>query len=152
MSPSAAGLRLASPPDHNELMRMARALWPREGDDVLAEVASWFAGTPGRPCAAFVAERPTGGLGGFLWAGERDDADGRVTSPVAFVEGWFVDADLRGQGVGARLMAEARGWARGRGHRELGSDADLDNAASITAHHSLGFREAARIVCFVIDV
>jgi aminoglycoside 6'-N-acetyltransferase I len=51
----------------------------------------------------------------------------RRTSPVAFLEGWYVDPDYRGARVGRRLVEAVEAWAREQGFSELASDALLDN-------------------------
>ncbi len=69
-------------------------------------------------------------------------------APCAFVEGWWVDEDVRRAGIGRALIALVEDWARGRGFHELGSDADLDNTVSHQAHAALGFEERERVVCY----
>lgn len=123
--------------DRAELVRLARALFPDAGDDLFSPGSTWF-----------VLDRGDGRLGGYIEAGTRPYADGCDTSPVAYVEAWFVDEDLRRHGWGGRLVAAVEAWARGAGHRELASGALLDNATSIAAHESLGFREVERQVHF----
>jgi aminoglycoside 6'-N-acetyltransferase I len=104
---------------------------------------SWAA----RPDAiVLVAVRVGGGLAGFAEVGSRPFADGCDTSPVAYLEGWYVDADVRRQGVGAALVRAAEEWARRQGYRELASDALLENLASQRAHEALGFGEVERAV------
>lgn len=92
--------------------------------------------------------RPTGAalLGGFIEIGERAYAEGCDTSPVAFIEGWFVDADLRRSGVGKGLVMAAEQWARSKGYREMGSDLLLDNDDSLRAHLALGYHEVERLI------
>ena len=63
----------------------------------------------------FVLERPDGRLGGFLEAGTRKYAEGCVTAPVGYIEGWFVDENLRRQGHGHELVNAAEDWARSQG-------------------------------------
>lgn len=119
---------------------MRQALWP---DQTSADMDEWLA----RPDAAvLVAERPGGGLGGFAEVGERSIAQGCSTSPVAYLEGWYVDPDLRGQQVGAGLLQAIEAWARRAGYRELASDTTLANEASQRAHQALGFIEVERAV------
>lgn len=96
----------------------------------------------------FVAERAAGCLGGFLEAGTRPYADGCDTSPVGYVEGWYVDPDLRRHGVGGLLVRAAEEWARSIGCREMASDTTLDNDTSIAAHEALGYREVERLIHF----
>jgi aminoglycoside 6'-N-acetyltransferase I len=65
---------------------------------------------------------------------------------VAFLEGWYVDPDHRGLGLGRALIEAVEAWARERGLQELASDALLDNAPSQQAHEHLGFVEVERAV------
>ena len=98
----------------------------------------------------FVAERDGGAgrLAGFVEVGTRPYAEGCDTSPVGYVEAWFVDADMRRSGVGRALLAAGEDWARSRGLTEMASDALLVNTLSHTAHEHSGYTETERIVCF----
>jgi len=102
----------------------------------------------GLPQAVFVAVRPEGGLGGFLEASLRTYAEGCDSSPVGYIEGWYVDPDLRRQGVGRALLRAAEAWARAQGCQEMASDCRLDNEASWRAHLALGYEEAERLIHF----
>jgi aminoglycoside 6'-N-acetyltransferase I len=75
-------------------------------------------------------------------------AEGCTTDRVAFVEGWYVEAEVRGTGVGAALIGAAEGWARSQGCTELGSDAEVENLSSAAAHLAVGFVEAGVVRCF----
>ncbi|HEX3627371.1 MAG TPA: GNAT family N-acetyltransferase, partial [Verrucomicrobiae bacterium] len=86
---------------------------------------------------------------GFAEVGSRSLADGCSTSPVAYLEGWFVDRDLRRQGIGRSLVVAAEQWARERGFREFASDAELENLESQNAHVAIGFREVDRLVLYL---
>ena len=133
--------------DHGEWQRLRRALWPGETPEAeMADMAAWLA----RPnTEVLVAERPGGaGLAGFAEVGMRSHADGCETSPVAYLEGWYVEPDARRQGVGRALIAAAEDWGRSQGCIEFGSDALLDNAVSADAHRALGFEETAQIRTF----
>ena len=125
---------------------MRRLLWPEDQvEDVPQEMASIIA-DPRTP--VFVAARDEGGLGGFLEADTRAYADGCDTSPVGYIEGWFVDEDLRQHGVGRALVEAAEGWARGLGLREIASDAFIANDISLRAHLALGYKEMERLIHF----
>jgi aminoglycoside 6'-N-acetyltransferase I len=125
---------------------MRRALWDdcpdgqqaREMEEILDGDAE----------VVFVAERPGGGLCGFVEASLRPRADGCDTTPVGYVEGWYVDEDRRRLGVGRALVEAAEAWARARGCRQMASDAELWNDVSHRAHAALGYEEAARLVLF----
>jgi len=132
--------------DRAEHLRMRIGLWPDEDPTDLAQSIDQLLGDPNQ--VAFVAERPGGGLCGMVEAGIRPFANGVDESPCAFVEGWWVDADVRRSGVGRSLLEAVEDWARGRGFHELGSDALLENTLSHTAHRALGFEERERTVNF----
>ena len=125
---------------------MRNELWPHIGLDAMDDdMDGWLA----RPdVVVLVAERPEGGLCGFAEVGTRDYGEGCETSPVAYLEGWYVDSDVQRRGVGRALVAAAERWAVERGLRELASDAELDNDGSIAAHLALGFEEVERAVHF----
>ena len=100
------------------------------------------------PYAVFVYARDAG-LGAFIELSVRDRVDGSQSPRVGYVEGWYVDPDLRGHGIGRQLIREAEAWSRGLGLTELASDAELVNEESIRAHRALGFRETFRLVHFI---
>jgi len=130
-------------------------LWPDEDPDLLAsEVARFVDGRPpeaaGMPEAVLVAVESgaRGTLLGFAELSRRTYAEGCGTSPVGFLEGWFVIAGHRRQGIGRALVHASEAWARGVGCREFASDALADNTGSARAHEALGFEEVAVIRCF----
>ena len=130
---------------------MRIALWPADGHDV--EIEEFFrTGGSAILAAVFVAERSPGSLAGFIEIGLRTYAEGCESSPVPFIEGWFVDADVRKSGIGAQLVWAAEDWAREHGYREMASDVELENAGSIAAHQALGYEEVERLVCFRRDL
>lgn len=138
-------IRPLSDADEGEWLRMRLALWPEDSADGHRRgMADWRR----RPdTIVLVAERPeTGTLAGFAEVGTRPYADGCDSSPVAFLEGWYVDADVRGRGIGASLIRAAEAWARAQGHTEFASDALLDNTVSHRAHEHVGFVEVERAV------
>lgn len=135
--------------DRAEWLRMRRALWPECCDDEHAREIDAFLQSGVGPAAVFVAERNAAGeLGGFLELGLRSYAEGCRSSPVPYIEGWYVYSDLRRRGVGEALVEAAETWARERGHTEIASDTGPDNEASLAAHERLGFVITDRVVCF----
>jgi aminoglycoside 6'-N-acetyltransferase I len=99
-------------------------------------------------CAVFLVETSNERLVGFLEAAQRKYADGCDTSPVGYIEGWYVEPDVRRSGVGKALVQAAEDWARQLGLREMASDCLIDNQISYNAHHSLGYEEVERLVHF----
>jgi aminoglycoside 6'-N-acetyltransferase I len=125
-------IRRAANEDRPEWLRMRLALWPEHAPDGHRADIDKILADPMRP--AFVADRANGRLGGFLEAGTRVYAEGCESSPVGYIEGWYVDEDLRGQGLGRRLVQAAEAWARAQGLTEMASDTWLENEGSIQAH------------------
>jgi aminoglycoside 6'-N-acetyltransferase I len=89
---------------------------------------------------------------GFIEVSLRDYAEGCTQSPVAYIEGWFVDEAFRRKGIGTLLMQTAEGWAHDHGCTQLASDAELDNATSIDAHKRMGFKTYNKLVHFIKDI
>lgn len=145
-------MRTALWPDcspHEHAREMAAILPAAAGGCGPAEgTAALDAAGAGLPQAVLVAERATGGLGGFIELGLRQYADGCDSRPVGYVEGWYVDPDLRQQGVGAALVRAGEEWARAQGCTEMASDCLLDNEGSLRAHLALGYEEAERLIHF----
>jgi putative acetyltransferase len=141
--------------DRAEWLRMRVALWPDGGEgEHASEIAefldfgsfSWAKSL--LALGAFVATRSAGGLCGFAEVSVRpfvEDCPGR---PPGYLEGWYVDPDVRRRGIGAKLVAAAETWAAAQGCEEMASDAHLGNAASHAAHRALGFNETSRLVHF----
>jgi aminoglycoside 6'-N-acetyltransferase I len=98
--------------------------------------------------AVFVADRGDDHLGAFLELDQREMADGCATSPVPYIEGWYVDQDLRRMGVGRALVRAAERHAQSAGFTEIASDCVLDNEISRLAHASLGYEEVHRSIHF----
>jgi aminoglycoside 6'-N-acetyltransferase I len=125
---------------------MRAALWPEADAAELEREIDAMRADPSQ--VIFVAERDNGDICGMVEASIRPFADPVDEQPCAFVEGWWVDADVRRAGVGRALIAAVEDWARSRGFHELGSDALIDNEVSHAAHRALGFEERERIVTF----
>lgn len=139
-------IRSLEPSDYDEWSRMRLTLWPdQEPADLRREMEEILA-DPRQP--VFVAERPEGRLGGFLEASIHIDTYGCDTKPVGYIEGWYVDADLRRTGVGGELMAAAETWAAAQGYQEMASDCEIDNLVSLQAHQALGYEEVERLIHF----
>jgi aminoglycoside 6'-N-acetyltransferase I len=139
-------IRQIIPSDTPEWLRMRLALWPEHRDEEHLQEMEALRADPTN--AVFVAQRKDGSLCGFLEAGQRKYADGCDSSPVGYIEGWYVDADQRRQGIGAGLVSMAENWARQCGLVEMASDCQIDNQTSISAHRSLGYQEMERLVHF----
>lgn len=146
-------VRHAGLADAEQWRQMRSALWPDEDPAAHAtEVSRFFAeaGSGGALPEAVLVALPAGGseLIGFAEVSRRPYAEGCDTSPVGFLEGWYVQATHRRLGVGRALLAAAEAWARAKGCSEFASDALAENADGAAAHRALGFEEVAVIRCF----
>ncbi len=127
---------------------MRDALWPQADPSELAhETVKHFAGVKAAD-EVFVAEDVSGRLSGFLELSLRAYAEGCRTSPVPYIEAWYVAAEKRHTGIGRALVEAAENWARLRGFAEIASDAALNNDASHASHRALGFEDVEHIVCY----
>ena len=125
---------------------MSVALFPDyTADDLAKGMREFRARSDGE---VFVAEREDGSVAGFVEVGSRPYADGCETSPVGYIEAWYVDPDVRRSGYGRGLLKAAENWARSRGYHEMASDALLDNEISHAAHYRAGYEEVDRVVQF----
>ena len=129
-------VRESAPEDARELRRLALALCGSA-----EHLDAWDE-------QIFVCDGRDGRLCGFISVSARAWSEGSDVQPVAHVEAWFVDRQIRRQGVGAKLMQAAEHWARVNGLAEICSDAELDNKASLAAHAQLGFEPTLRLQYF----
>ncbi|MFZ5880547.1 MAG: aminoglycoside 6'-N-acetyltransferase [Chloroflexota bacterium] len=139
-------IRRADAEDKPDWLRMRLLLWTYATAEGFASQLDLTLADP--DMAVFIAALPDGRRVGFLEAGMRAYGEGCETSPVGYVEGIYVDEDLRGRGVALRLMRAAEDWARDMGCHEIASDTWLENEASIQMHLRLGYEEMERLVHF----
>ena len=122
--------------EETAVREMMKALWPKAGEYDFSDER------------VFVWARSEGGLGGFVSVSIRPWAEGCDSEPCPYIEGWWVAPDLRRKGVGRLLFTAVEDWARGQGFVELGSDTEIENTASVTAHQALGFEPTERLQYF----
>ena len=125
--------------DQAEWLRLRYALWPDHPlDDLKQQSLELWTDREHQP--VFVAERPEGGLCGLVEVAIHSSAAGCTTDRIGYLEGWYVDADMRGQGIGDRLVEAAETWARSVGCREMASDTEAEYPTSPVAHTALGYQ------------
>ncbi len=141
-------VRAIQPQDRAEWLRLRLALWPESAHNIneleseMAEIDK-DANQP-----VFVAARVEGGLCGLLEVSIREKAEGCNTNRIGYLEGWYVDPDMRGKGVGRRLVEMAETWASAQGCTEMASDTTPDFPLSPAAHAKLGYIEVQRTIHF----
>jgi len=142
-------IRPAQASDCPTIARMRAALWPDvSAEEHTRELQPILEGTSSFPFPLenFVAEA-SGHLIGFLEVDLRSHADGCDPSrTVGFIEGWYVDPEWRGQGIGRQLLDAAEDWARSHGCLEMASDTWIDNELSQRIHLAAGYTVVDRCV------
>lgn len=140
-------IRRATYEDKPNWLRLRQRLWPDAPIQYLDFDLDKRLSDPNY--AIFVASTEDDGLIAFIETGLRDYGEGCETSPVGYIEAWYVAEHIRGQNVGRELVSAAEQWAREKGCREMASDTWLENESSIAAHLRLGYVEVERLVHFV---
>ncbi len=94
-------------------LSMRCSLWPESpATEHLCDMADTLA----RGHRVLLAQDEAGTAVGFVEASIRNDyVNGTETSPVAFIEGLYVEPAQRRRGVGRALIAEIAVWGRARG-------------------------------------
>ncbi len=100
------------------------------------------------PYVGFLAFADNGEPIGLIDARVRNYAEGAPNLRAAYVEDLWVEPGHRRKGIAQRLLNEVEKWAREQKLDWLGSDAEMDNAASHDWHRSAGFDEVERLVVF----
>ena len=139
-------IRRVTQEDKAEWLRMRKGIWPEWADEYLGVdldhiLASdndvvFFACVDGKPI-------------GLTEARIREYGEGCSTSPVGYLEGWFVQEEYRGKGVVGIMTQAAEDWIREKGCTEVASDTWLENEPSIRAHVKMGYVEVERLVHYV---
>jgi aminoglycoside 6'-N-acetyltransferase I len=140
-------IRRATYEDKPGWLRLRQRLWPDAPIEYLDFDLDQRLSDPNY--AVFVASREDEKLTAFIEVGLRDYGEGCETSPVGYLEAWYVEEHIRGQKLGSELVYAAEQWAREKGCREMGSDTWLENEPGIAAHVKLGYAEVERLVHFV---
>ena len=137
----------ATPATVGEWVALREELWPHESKADLNQQARELLSR--ESAATFVLRDGTGTAVAMAEATlRRDYVNGCSTSPVAFLEGIYVQPAWRRQGAARLLCRAVEAWGREHGCREFASDALIDNEVSHRMHEALGFEERERVVCY----
>lgn len=142
-------IRPLQPEDVKELLRLETALFPYATPAAQETRIGklWSMGqVNGVSGAIFVADRGDRRLGGYVEVSLRSVVDGCASTPVGYVEAWYVDEDLRHGGLGRELVQAAEDWARAQGCSEMGSDCLIENVVSLRAHEAMGYEVVDRCI------
>lgn len=140
----------ATPVQAPAIAGLALLLWP---DNTLEGLTGEFCESlQGSGAACFLAKEGEYLIGFAQCSIRHDYVEGTDSSPVGYLEGIFVRPKYRHRGVAKSLIQACEGWSREQGCRQLASDCELSNEASLAFHLRSGFAEANRIICFVKDI
>lgn len=78
-----------------------------------------------------------------------DYVEGTNTSPVGYLEGIYVEPYYRRHKIAQELLEHCEQWALQKGCTEFASDCAFENSESTLFHTNSGFKEAAKIICYV---
>jgi len=129
---------------YRELRKM---LWPMSDEENSRQTLEQLAAS--EKWAVFLGRGDDGKPVGFVEVRLREYAEGASSSPVGFLEGWYVIPEARCQGVGRTLVESGESWARSKECTEMGSNTEIERTGSIGAHKRLGYEEVERQVCFL---
>ena len=135
---------------HSDVLRwyqMRRIYWPDSTENKLQqEMTAIFENA--KYNQVYVCEIETHDIVAFIEISFRQRMRGCAVSPVAYIEGLYVEPNYRMQGIAKALVTEAENWAKRCGCKEIALDVSLENATNRLFQDKLGFVEADRIITY----
>ncbi len=136
-----------APADAKAWIALRKRLWPEASDADLRAASDELLAS--KESLVLIGRADRGAIVAFAEATlRRDYVNGCSTSPVAFLEGIFVEPEWRRQRIARRLCEEVEAWAAERGCSEFASDTLIDYVDSQRVHEALGFAETERVVYY----
>ncbi|MEA5123502.1 aminoglycoside 6'-N-acetyltransferase [Xanthomonas floridensis] len=142
-------VRAAVAADAHALLALRLALWP-DADDGLDDLQAALAQSAASHLV--VVDDADAPLGFAEVSVRHDHVNGTDSTPVGFLEGWYVVPAWRGRGLGRALVAAAAEWTRDQGCAALASDARLEDSNAQAAHAACGFEPTERVVYFRLQL
>ena len=143
-------IREARKEDALVLGQMARKIWDNDSVEELKKEFEEFA--ENQNMVSFIIYEDSNPIGFANLSIRYDYVEGCETTPVAYLEGIYVDEKYRNRGYGRDLVKACEDWAKDRDIKEFASDCELTNLSSFAFHKAIGFEEANRIICFKKDL
>ncbi len=134
----------------DEVAALGESLRPGSGEAVRRTFALQLAD----PKAALFGCRREDGLIGLAHARIRTDyVEGARENEkgVAYLEGIYLKEDAAPE-LSQKLIAAVSDWAREMGCRELAADCEQGDAAGAALREAAGFKETARIICYIKEL
>ena len=89
---------------------------------------------------------------GFVELSARNVVDGCLSSPVAYIEGLYIESEYRGRGAGKKAIEAIHKWCKTKGFTELAADTELTNLDAQIFFNAVGFEETYRVVEYCTKV
>ena len=125
--------------DYGSWLTMRKKLWTHCPDEKHDEEMKMQLSQPDH-FPAFIAVDDVQNPVGFIESAIHKYTLGCHSSPVGYIEGWYVEDAHRKLGIGKELVKAAENWFVEEGFLEMASDAELHNRVSIEAHKRLGYK------------
>ena len=65
---------------------------------------------------------------------------------VGYIEGIYILNEHRNKKIATELLAYFENWARKKGIKEIASDVEIDNTASLQFHQKVGFQVVEKAI------
>lgn len=136
-----------------QCIRLAYLLWPdTDYEDLVTDFRCKLTSV-NECCFLYVEGLENKEYFGFVQVSLRNDyVEGSNSTPVAYIEGIYIDERYRRKGIAKKLVEAAEVWAKDKGCTEIASDCELENKMSLDFHLGIGFEEANRIICFIKEI
>ncbi len=133
--------------DVERWLQMRRILWPDSAENTLQqEMTVIFDNAKNNQ--VYVCEVESHDIVAFIEINLRIRVHGCISSPIAYIEGLYVEPNYRLQGIAKALTTEAENWARRNGCAELAVDVIFNNSMNQQIHQKLGYKEVEKIVIY----
>ncbi|MBI5393384.1 GNAT family N-acetyltransferase [Candidatus Woesearchaeota archaeon] len=137
--------------DFDAWLEMGLLLWPKHSKNELKKEFKDI--LKSKREETFLCKDDEGKYIGFINLSLRyEHVPGATSSTVGYVEGIFIKEEYRKKGIAKKLIDTGERWAKSKGCKEIGSDAELHNKASQAFHKRLGFKENEIILHFIKKV
>ncbi len=136
--------------DWGQLFQMSLELWTDyEPYDLQNELQKSLASNRHQ---TFIAKEDDTYVGFAIVSLKLEYVEGATTSPVGYLEGIYVRASYRKNGIAKALYNKGEKWCSHHGCTQMGSDTWEWNKDSINFHKKLGFNEEDVLVHFLKDI
>lgn len=136
--------------DISDIVQMAQVLYREDDVEMLRQEFEEM--LTSEKDEVFVANEDKKHIGFIHMALRYEYVEGAASSPVAYMEGIYVNPEFRHQHIARKLALAGEEWAKSKGCSQMASDAEFDNSISHAFHQKIGFKEVNRLVCYIKEI